>query len=116
MAKSITPTSAVNMLRCSVVGYFAANVGAAWNSISALFRDSAADALYSQNITAAGTSHRVIHRHQTPLILAASTSNTIFKWRCGASAASTTTFNGISGARELGASNKSTIAVEEIQV
>lgn len=116
MSQSITPTAAANMLRC-FVGAFCANSASGANGISsALFRDSGADAIYSHVTSSAASGHAIVQRIETPLILAASTASTTFKWRVGGHTASTTTFNGSAGIRIHGASNKSTIAVEEIQV
>mgnify|MGYP005820041165 CR=1 FL=1 len=116
MSQSITPTAAANMLRCSVVGYLSSTVAGAHDISSSVFRDSGADALYSQLITVNGAQHRAIHKLESPFVLAGSASSTTFKWRAGPNSAGTTTFNGKSSAREFGTSNKSTIAVEEIQV
>lgn len=114
MSLSFTPKSASNTLIVEAVVY--ATSSAINNLIAAIFKDSGADALAAgmqYGATATG-SYRIKISCKA---VAGSTSAQTWTVRVGASAAGTTTFNGLSGVSYLGATAaKSYIRITEVKV
>lgn len=112
MTCAITPKASTNVLVIRAQTHIASSI-ANNNLMSALFRDSGADALAwarnrSPTVAGAGESFSMEH-----VLVAGSTSATTFKVRAGGNGAGTTTFNGGSGARLSGATVKSSIVITE---
>lgn len=112
MTLAITPRSATNRLKITVVGNFSYSVGAV--ASMALFQDSTADALavVTASIVASNTENMTLIHYMT----AGTTSSTTFRMRAGAGSAGTITFNGVGGGRYFGGRMTSSITIEEIQV
>lgn len=112
MSLSITPKSATNKLKITVVGSFSYSVSAVGSM--ALFQDSTADALavVTSSIVSSNTENMTLVHYMT----AGTTSSTTFKMRAGAGSAGTITFNGVGGGRYFGGTMASSITIEEIQV
>lgn len=111
MSQAITPTSSANKLFISHIGYYA-NSAIVFQT-AALFQDSTANAL------AAGSFITIAAGNIWPLpldfdMLAGTISATTFKVRAGGSAAGTTTFNGVAGARRFAGVMASMLSVQEI--
>jgi hypothetical protein len=110
MSQAITPLSAANLLNVTASSRMANNTGGTMTS--ALHRDGASNAsAVVGNLAGAGSLTGSILNAQ---LLASSTSASTFSLRIGCSAAGTTTFNGVAGARLYGTLPKSYIAVQEI--
>ena len=111
MTLAITPTSATNRLRISVVCQL--HCSAAIYIVTALFQDSTANAL------AAGTVYPGLATQIPALITlkytmtAGTTSATTFKVRGGSNVAGTTTFNGSGGAGLFNGTFFSSIIITE---
>ena len=112
MELAITPTSATNKLIIEAqVGVFFNSSGAEYNTIL-LLQDATADALaVSVNQMVAGYRGNQVLRHY---MTAGTTSATTFKIHIGSPSASTTTFNGESGARTYAGRAASSITITEI--
>lgn len=110
MSLAVTPTSAVNLLRVESAAYLSCSGAAEYMSM-ALFRDSGADAIAAtqQSMNSADPS-RLALQYQG---VAGSVSSTTFAVRAGGTA-STTYFNGYSGARKLGGVLESHIRISEL--
>ena len=110
MSLDITPKSATNILRISILAHLANSAGF-WMNMS-LFQDSTASALGSsiRNNPTVDTIGQVQLVHT---MVAGTTSPTTFKVSCGSNVAGTTTFNGFTGARFLGGVMNSFIRIEE---
>lgn len=112
MSVTITPMSALNLLKISSVSSAANNAAGNNGMTAALFQDAVANALkaiapiVSQNFITVMT---IVH-----IMLAATVSATTFKLRAGGSAAGTTTFNGSAGAQVMGGVMASYLLVEEL--
>ena len=115
MTLAITPTSATNKLKITVVlfGNEAANTGA--QGIVALFQDATTNALAAGVIDATGAvgSAGCTFVHY---MTAGTTSATTFRVRAGLESATAFDFNGLGGARKLGGVMASSITIEEIKV
>jgi hypothetical protein len=111
MTLAVTPTNASNMLQIDVT--FVGGPNASWWLIVALFQDSTANALAAAMGFQANASafFPVTFRHS---MTAGTTSATTFKVRAGASGASTTTMNGVGGARYMGGVMASSITITEL--
>lgn len=112
MTVTITPKSASNKLIVRGVCHFASSI-ANQNLILAVFRDSAADAIFvsrQRSPTIADAGESIPFEVE---VTAGSTAATTFKVRCGGNGAATFTFNGAAGARLFGAVPKSHISVVE---
>jgi len=112
MTVSVTPTSASNLLFVKAHAE-ASNSNAGGHLITALFKDSVANAIKarSQKNSGATSDHQL---DVEAWVLAGSASAITFKNRLGNSAAGTTTFNGNTGARELGGVMDSYMLVQEV--
>lgn len=115
MTLAVTPTSATNKLRITVVAV-AANDVAGGTLIAALFQDSTANALAAVSQGFSDANNRGVNLKLEHYMTAGTTSATTFKVRIGCSAAGTTTFNGRNGARLFGGVAASSITIEEIKV
>ena len=110
MTCTITPTSASSLL--CIQSTIALSSSGTLTMVAALFQDSIANAL--------GTIARAINNgnlhtlNLTYWMTAGTTSATTFKIRAGGSAAATTTFNGVSGARLFGGVCTSNLSVMEV--
>ena len=112
MTLAITPKSTSNILIIEAKLYISVSVTA--ELIAALFQDSTANAIAATAAyvdTGTGRVNLVLTHKMT----AGTTSSTTFKVRAGGDVASTTTFNGFSGARKFGAISKSTIFIYEVK-
>ena len=112
MELAITPTSASNKLIIEAqIGVFFNSSGAEYNTIL-LLQDAVTNALaVSINQMVAGYRGNQVLRHY---MTAGTTSATTFKIHIGSPSASTTTFNGESGARKYGGTAASSITITEI--
>lgn len=109
MSQAITPRSATNILSIEILWHGSNSTN---GSIAvALFQDSNVNAIAGMITAPAGAGYNVViplsHR-----MVAGTTSSTTFKVRAGA-AAGTTTFNGASGSRFLGAITHASIIIRE---
>ena len=113
MSVSITPTSATNILVINVIACVSNTVA---NTMAmALFQDSTANALATVNMyQGTGTGGLTIPLNHR--MTAGTTSATTFKIRIGALGASTTSFNGNSGASYYGGTFASSIIITEIKL
>lgn len=111
MTLAITPTSATNYLKITVVCNVSPGSAAAKTSC-ALFQDSTANAIASVN--GEDDSANIINFVFTHWMVAGTTSATTFKVRAGYASAGTTTFNGRSSGRIHGGVMASSITIEEI--
>ena len=96
MSLAITPTNASNILKIDVVFHYG-NSSTSFCT-TALFQDSTANALNFTHYMVAGT-----------------TSATTFKVRHGPESASTSTFNGVGGTRDMGGVMASSITITEYE-
>lgn len=110
MSLAITPKSATNVLVITATAFLSNSVTG--DLISALFQDSTANAL-AVNLIYQPTATGMVSVPLIHTMVAATTSSTTFKIRCGGNAAGTTTFNGQGGARKFGAITKSSITIME---
>lgn len=113
MSLAITPTSATNKLKISVVAYL--SIAGGTQIGCALFQDSTADALCAGGYESAtaGDLKCVTFTHY---MTSGTTSATTFKFRAGVPGSETLTFNGTSGSRLFGGVISSSITIEEIKV
>lgn len=111
-APAITPTDVNNLLEIEVQLQTGVSTGSF--VITALFRDSAADAIAAViNIPGPATYlQSVFFKHY---VVAGSLSPTVFKVRAGLSSAGTITVNGQSGGRLMGGVAVSRITVREVK-
>lgn len=112
MTLAITPTSATNILKIDVVGFFSSSAGSIWHATS-LFQDSTANALATA-VSFEATATAVVNTKFTHYMVAGTTSATTFKVRSGGHGAGTVTFNGAAGARRYGGMLASSITITEI--
>lgn len=112
LSVAITPRNASSKLEIEVTAMLSSDIAGVFNMIGALFVDSTADALKAKVVTGGGQNH-VVELKLSTTITAGSTSARTYKFRAGASAAGTTTFNGQSGGRLFGTAVKSEIKVTE---
>lgn len=114
MSQAITPSAAANLLRIEVQGNYGVSV-AANDLAQCIFQDAVANALA---VSVGNTSSSTIRPTASPYtqhsMVAATTSSTTFKMRCGSTAAGTTTFNGTGGGRIYGGVMASWMQVTEI--
>lgn len=115
LSQAITPTSAANILLIDCAAHCTQSAAAGFDFIIALFQDSVANALsaglaFSVGGAANLASKAMLHH----AFLAATTSSTTLKVRAGNSAAGTTTFNGIAGARRFGGVSNSFLEIREL--
>ena len=113
MTLAITPTNASNKLLITVTAFLTCSVGNKW-VIGAIFQDATANALaafsnYNSSVATTPAPYSFSH-----FMTAGTTSNTTFKFRAGADAASTITFNGQNSARLFGGVMASSITITEI--
>jgi hypothetical protein len=110
MSVAITPTSASSLL--CIQATIALSSSGTLTIIAALFQDSTANALGTvARFISNGNLHTL---NLTYWMTAGTTSATTFKIRAGGSAAGTTTFNGVSGARLFGGVCTSNLSVMEV--
>lgn len=115
MTRAITPTSATNKLKITVVFFGTEAANTSGNLTVALFQDTTANALacgiidVNAVVSIAGTTF--VH-----YMTAGTTSSTTFKVRAGLDTANAMDFNGSGGAAKLGATLASSITIEEIKV
>lgn len=112
MTLAITPASATNRLRTTVVFNFSASSGAV-ACAAALFQDSGVSAIAvgsSEGGSAAGQTQQIIIVDDR---VAGTTSPTTFRLRAGPGSAVTLTFNGSGGARRFGGVMSSSITIVE---
>jgi len=115
LTRSITPTSATNLLKITYQVNVACST--AFPAAVALFQDSTANALDAHLIElSTATSNFNGGRSFVYYMTAGTTSATTFKVRCGPTSAGTLTFNGASGAGIFGGVMFSSIQVEELAV
>lgn len=108
---SITPESATSVLR--VTAELCLSPSTSTNLVTALFRDSGADAIAADIARAnTGNPRRVF---VTTEVVAGSTDETTFKVRAGMADAGTLTLNGIDGSRVLGGVLISSLTVTEFK-
>lgn len=111
MSQAITPASAGNVLRISHLGeYTATSTG---RITAALFQDATANALAASGALIALTDEMVLVSLDYSM-KAGTGSSTTFKIRTGNAAASTTRFNGFSGAQVYGGVSNSSLVIEEM--
>lgn len=108
MSISYTPKKANSKLKVTAVGYFDGNVSI--YGVSALFRDSEANAIASSCIFMTDMFPQIL----TAYIDAVSTSPTTFTVRAGCGTPGTIYFNGINGAGYFNGTLASNITIEEI--
>lgn len=111
MSLSITPTSATNILVIDVIAFVAPNQQVTMQG--ALFQDSTANALAASLQVVSTNNDRVQLDAFRHYMVAGTTSATTFKYRSGANAAATVTFNGRSGSRLMGGVMASSITITE---
>lgn len=113
MTLAITPKATTNILVIDVIAQL--SVASAQRIGGALFQDSTAGALAATSVgsTTNGWDAAVIPVHIRHTMVAGMTSATTFKFRAGAAGATTTTFNGQSGARLFGGVMASSITITE---
>jgi hypothetical protein len=111
MSKTITPSSAANILETSHFGNYSSSVLGPY-TIVALFQDAIANALAAAMdvLNAADARTTQLRNRQ----LAGGTAATTFKVRAGLSGAGTITFNGVTAARKMGGVLQSNLAITEI--
>lgn len=113
MSQAITPQAAANLLKIHHEGNYASG-SSVGSMATAIFQDSAANALAAQvsgrNGGASATSLNVISH----MMVAGTVASTTFKIRAGYSGAGTTTFNGAGGVRYFGGVAASLLQVEEV--
>lgn len=112
MTQAITPKSAANVLRIEAQAHLSSSLG---NSaiVAALFQDATANALAAGR-TDKPTATFIAQIRITHHKLAGLTSATTFRVRGGINGAGTTTFNGVSGGRQLGGVLCSYLKVSEV--
>jgi len=108
MSLAFTPKKANSKLKITAIGYFDGS-GSIYG-VSALFRDSTANALASGCIFMTDIFPQII----TIFVDAVSTSPTTFSMRAGCGSAGTIYFNGINGVAYFGGTLASSITIEEI--
>lgn len=112
MSLSVTPTNAASMLLIDVVVSISSNIALS-TPTAALFQDGGTSAIAAMSTLAAVATgiYTIAFRHSTA---AGTTSSTTFKVRIGGTqSGETLTFNGTSGARNLGGVMASSITVTE---
>lgn len=111
MSLAITPTNASSTLEIDVVIHVSSG-SAVGQNIVALFQDSTANALAAvvNQQFASGQPATIAFKHT---MTAGTTSATTFKVRAGPVSAATMTFNGASGARNMGGVMASSITIKE---
>lgn len=114
MTLSITPKSATNVLYIDVDAHISNSAASTQDLTGALFQDSTANALSTDNSTMPGAGY-VTHLKINYSMVAGTTSSTTFKFRAGAAQAGTTTFNGQFGARRFGGVFYSSIKITEVK-
>lgn len=114
MTRTITPKSATNILVIECMAFLSLSTTNAAVT-GALFQDATADALAVSQVFIETATARVNLKVAHSMV-AGTTSSTTFRFRAGGDAASTITFNGISGARYYGATTKSIIKITEYKV
>ena len=115
MTLAITPKATTNVLVIDVVAFLSSDTAGTTHWTLGLFQDSTAGAL-ACTMTAEisdSTMQKVFLRHY---MVAGTTSATTFKVRAGSQTASTTTFNGVGGARKGGGVLASSITITEYLV
>lgn len=114
MTQAITPKSATNFLLIEVQAMLSLSAGLI-HATGAIFQDTTAGALAAQAVYLdVATEVQVLKI--THKMTAGTTSATTFKFRAGGQSASTTTFNGVSGARKFGGITISNITITEVKV
>lgn len=113
MTLAITPKATTNILVIDVVAQV--SVASAQRIGGAIFQDSTANALAATSVgsTTNGWDAAIIPIYIRHTMVAGTTSATTFKFRAGAVGATTTTFNGQSGARLFGGVMASSITITE---
>jgi hypothetical protein len=112
MTLSFTPKSATSTLVIEVSAFLSSSV-VGQNMYAALFQDSVANALAAggdRTDATTGTTRTLSFKYT---MTSGTTSAISFKVRCGGNGAGTTTFNGVSGARLLSTTPKSSIVITE---
>lgn len=110
MSVDITPKAATNLLEISVSAFFVPQIQN--NVIASLFRGSDTDCFamaFYRNTGANAPAYSAFHG----IIAAGTTSALTIHFRAGGQGAGTLDFNGDTGVRKFGASNKSSISVRE---
>lgn len=111
LTQAFTPLSATNKLKLTVIMYLSNNTGVA--RIAALYQDATSASLAAGLAINGGDEPiPVVFTHY---MTSGTTSSTTFKVRVGGPSG-TTTWNGASGARKLGAVLTSSLLIEEIKV
>lgn len=115
MTRAITPKSATNKLKITVVVHGGHSATSAHKICAALFQDTTAGALAAGYNTLAdsGSCGQITFVHY---MTAGTTSATTFKVRAGGADAGTFSFNGQAGGRIFGGVCASSITIEEIKV
>ncbi len=111
LTQAITPLSAANILYISSQAHLANNVGL--HNGSWLFQDATANALTGTEGTN-GANGTMSPMKIDYYMIAATTSSTTFRIRCGQPSAGTTTFNGVAAGRLFGGVLNSYLSVKEI--
>jgi hypothetical protein len=111
LSRAITPTSKANVLRIDGQSHLSPHSGT--NGVSALFRDSGADALASTETYFGATADLVFAHKLNFEERAPSTAAITYKLLC-ATGTGTYTFNGINGSASLGGTLNSYLNVREI--
>ena len=111
MSQAVTPASSANILEIGIQAILSNSNNVA--IIGALLQDSVANALIAADFVQAGAASESILRLDHEM-LAATLSATTFKFRAGGTTGNATTFNGRSGARQLGGAYNSYIRIREI--
>jgi len=112
MTLSITPTGSANILFIESVVHLADSADT--NLIAALFQDSTTAALATSKVSSSAANIMMAVSF-THAMTAATTASTTFKINGGAPGATTTTFNGESGSRQLGGAIASSITITEVK-
>lgn len=112
MSLSITPLSATNKLKITVVFSYGMNANS--TNVFALFQDSTVNAIAAveDTISAVSACSVVTFIHY---MTAGTTSATTFKVRAGPNSSGTISFNGLAGNRAFGGVSASSITIEEIK-
>tara|TARA_R110000787_G_scaffold193035_5_gene304587 strand:+ start:3966 stop:4466 length:501 start_codon:yes stop_codon:yes gene_type:complete len=112
MSLAITPTNASNILKIDVVFHYG-NSSTSFCT-TALFQDSTANAL-SASMFGYLNVNCWSRMNFTHYMVAGTTSATTFKVRHGPESASTSTFNGVGGTRDMGGVMASSITITEYE-
>lgn len=115
MTLAITPTSATNKLKITVVAFTSSAPGSGSLATVALFQDSTANAIAAMDATNSAPEGSEVTTF-VYYMTAGTTSATTFKVRAGQHDAGTFTFNGYSSTRRYGGVAASSITIEEIKV